>query len=71
MVYLLLLFFFSASIAAMPEDDFARLRSDIFSVSNQSYQAGIEKIDDTLKQHRYQLPYKSAKLKPCRLSEGS
>ena len=55
MVYLLLLFFFSASIAAMPEDDFARLRSDIFSVSNQSYQAGIEKIDDTLKQYRFQL----------------
>ena len=52
---LLLLLFFSASVSAMPEDEFGRLRNDIFSVSNQSYIAGIEKIDAALQQHRYQL----------------
>lgn len=52
---LLLLLFFSASVSAMPEDEFGRLRNDIFSVSNQSYIAGIEKIDAVLQQYRYQL----------------
>ncbi|MBU2203748.1 MAG: hypothetical protein KKE72_03510 [Gammaproteobacteria bacterium] len=55
MVLLLLLLLFSASVSAMPEDEFGRLRNDIFSVSNQSYIAGIEKIDAALQQHRYQL----------------
>ncbi|MDP5190211.1 ATP-binding protein, partial [Rheinheimera baltica] len=55
MVYLLLLLLLSASVSAMPEEDFARIRTDIFSVSSQSYSNGIEKIDAALKQYRYLL----------------